>query len=170
MNRHLPPTPTFEVRRVIATSGVEYHRGWEFDGEGTSYVAGALVEWDVFDGFRTSGKKAEAAALERAARQEQRRLKNAVSLEQTQSRLSEQEASERLRVTDKAITQARESVQLIRARYEQGLALTTQLIDAQAALTGAEVRRAEAMADQRIAAAAMRKAYGLPIVTEGEKP
>jgi hypothetical protein len=49
-----------------------------------------------------------------------------------------------------------------RARFSQGLALATQLIDAETALTAARVRRAEAEADERIAVAALRKALGLP--------
>jgi outer membrane protein TolC len=50
---------------------------------------------------------------------------------------------------------------LTRARFEQGLALATQLIDAETALTAVRARRAEAEADQRIAVAALRKALGL---------
>ena len=63
-----------------------------------------------------------------------------------------------------AIAQATESVELTRARFEQGLAISLQLIDAQTALIGARVRRAEADADQRIATAAVRKALGLPLL------
>jgi outer membrane protein TolC len=40
--------------------------------------------------------------------------------------------------------------------------LSTQLINAETALTAARVRRAEAGADRRIAAAALRQALGLP--------
>ena len=44
----------------------------------------------------------------------------------------------------------------------KGTALSSQLIDAETALVSARVRRAEAETDQRIAIAALRKAYGYP--------
>ncbi|HRZ39207.1 MAG TPA: TolC family protein, partial [Candidatus Paceibacterota bacterium] len=49
-----------------------------------------------------------------------------------------------------------------RARFEQGLCLASQLLDAETARTSARVRPAEAEADRRIAIAALRKALGLP--------
>jgi outer membrane protein TolC len=71
-------------------------------------------------------------------------------------------ANERLEATEQAVSQARESADLTRARFEQGMALSTQLMDAETALVQARVRRAEAEADQRIAVAALRKALALP--------
>mgnify|MGYP005853888147 CR=1 FL=1 len=90
-----------------------------------------------------------------------RKLRLGLELEVEQARLLLQEADERLDVTATAVAQAEEGVQLTRARFEQGLALATQLVDAETALTGARVRRAEAEADRRIAVAALRRALGL---------
>jgi outer membrane protein TolC len=71
-------------------------------------------------------------------------------------------ADERLAVSGKTVEQAEESAGLTRNRFEQGLALSTQLIDSESALVAARVRRAEAEADRRIAIAALRKALALP--------
>ena len=65
-------------------------------------------------------------------------------------------------MSSKAVEQAEESAGLTRNRFEQGLALSTQLIDSESALVAARVRRAEAEADRRIAIAALRKALALP--------
>ena len=65
-------------------------------------------------------------------------------------------------MTDQAVAQAAESARLTRARFEQELALSKDLIDAETALVTARVRRAEAEADRQIAIAAVRKALGLP--------
>jgi outer membrane protein TolC len=65
-------------------------------------------------------------------------------------------------VTDQVVAQATESASLTRARFEQELALPTELIDAETALVNARVRRAEAEADRQIAIAAVRKALALP--------
>lgn len=148
--------------RLAAFGSLDYDRGWKLDGDGTSYTAGLLLQWNLFDGRLTRGKVAEAqAGLDQALEQE-RKLKLGLGFEVEQARLNLREANERLAVTAKAIAQAEESVKLTRDRFEQGLALTLQLIDAETALTVARVRRAEAEADQRIAVAALRRALGLP--------
>jgi outer membrane protein TolC len=86
----------------------------------------------------------------------------ALDLEVEQARLAVNEANERLTVSHQAVEQAEESAQLTRNRFEQGLALSTQLIDAETALLEARFRRAEAESDQRIAIAALRKALAVP--------
>jgi outer membrane protein TolC len=86
----------------------------------------------------------------------------ALDLEVEQARLDLKAANERLAVMQQVVSQAAESAGLTRARYEQGAALATQLMDAETALVSARVRRAEAEADQRIAVAALRKALAMP--------
>ena len=86
----------------------------------------------------------------------------ALDLEVEQARLDLKAADERLAVSGKTVEQAEESAGLTRNRFEQGLALSTQLIDSESALVAARVRRAEAESDRRIAIAALRKALALP--------
>lgn len=141
---------------------VDYDRGWRADGDGKSYTAGVMVQFNLWDGQLTRGKVQQAQAELHTAVENDRKLRLMLALEVEQARLNLAEATERLRVTEKAVALAAESVELTRARFEQGLALATQLIDAETALTGARVRHAEAEADYRIAVAALRKALGLP--------
>jgi outer membrane protein len=148
--------------QVNAFGSLDYDYGWKFDGDGTSYTAGLMLRWDLWDGRLTRAKIQESKANLESAREEDRKLRLAIDLEVEQGRLALREADERLRVTAKAVDQARESVALTRYRFEQGLAISTQLIDAETALTAARVRRTEAETDQRIAVAALRKALGLP--------
>lgn len=148
--------------RLSAFGSADYDRGWETDGEGGSYAAGAVLQWNLWDGRETRAKVAAALAELEAVQEQARKARLAIDLEIEQARLSLKEADERLAVTGTVIAQAAESVTLTRARFEQGLALATQLIDAETALTAARVRRAEAEADRRIAVAALRKALGLP--------
>jgi len=148
--------------RMSAFGSVEYNYGAELDGDGRSWMAGAQLEWDLWDGRLTRAKIAAAQAGLDSQIEEERKLRLGLNLELEQARLNLDEAVERLSVTDKAVAQATESVELVRARFEQGLALAAQVIDAETALTAARVRRAEAEADRRIAVAALRKAAGLP--------
>jgi len=148
--------------RVSAFGSLDYDYGWVTGGEGKSYTAGVLAQWDLWDGFSTRAKVREATANLESAREEQRKLQLALDFEVEQARLNLNAATERLAVSGRTVEQASESATLTRNRFEQGLALTTQLIDSESALVSARVRRAEAEADQAIAIAALRKALALP--------
>jgi outer membrane protein TolC len=148
--------------RVNAFGSADYDYGLKYEHGGGSYTAGALLQWDLWDGKMTRAKLAEANANVELAREEQRKLHLALDLEAEQARLELKAAYERLSVTDQAVAQAAESASLTRARFEQELALSTQVIDAETALVAARVRRAEAEADRQIAIAAVRKALALP--------
>ena len=156
--------------RLSAFGSLDYDYGWKFENGGGSYTAGGLLQWDIWDGNLTRAKVREAQANLESAREEQRKLRLALDLEVEQARLELKAASERLVVTRLAIAQATESATLTQNRFEQGAALSTQLMDAEAALVSARVRRAEAEADQRIALAALRKAVGLPQLESKSTP
>jgi len=147
---------------------VGYDYGTKFDHGDGNYTAGVMAQWNLWDGNSTRGKVREACANLESARQEERKLRLALDLEVEQARLNLQTANERLAVTGKAMDQAKESAQLTRARFEQGLALSTQLIDSESALVAARVRRAEAEADRGVAIAALRKALSLPQLDAGK--
>lgn len=137
-------------------------------GNGNSYTAGVMLQWDLWDGFSTRAKKREAEANLESAREAQRKLRLALDLEVEQARLDLNAADERLAVTSKTVEQAEESASLTRNRFAQGLALSTQLIDSETALVAARVRRAEAESDRQIAIAALRKALALPQLDSGK--
>jgi outer membrane protein TolC len=150
--------------RVSGFGSLDYDRGWVTDGSGDSYTGGVLLEWDIWDGMLTRSRVSEAGANAASAREQERKVRLAVNFEIEQARLDLQQAQERLQVGEKSVAQAEESLALTRDRFAQGLALATQLIDAQTALTAARVRQADAEADVQIATAALRKALGLPIL------
>ncbi len=147
---------------VSAFGSLDRDYGWVTGGDGNSYTAGVLLQWDLWDGFATRAKAREAYANLESAREEQRKLRLALDFETEQAQLNLKATNERMAVTEKSVEQATESVILTRNRFEQGLALSTQLIDSETALVSARVRRAEAESDQKIAIAALRKALALP--------
>jgi outer membrane protein TolC len=155
---------------VNAFGRYDYDHGWRFNGGGDSYAAGVELQWNLWDGKLTRGRVQEAQAALDAALEEERKLQLAIDLQIAQARLQLQEVDQRLEVTSKATAQAEESADLTRARFEQGLALATQLIDAETALTAARVRRAEAEAGRRVAVSALRRALGLPQLPNLESP
>ena len=148
--------------RVNAFGSLDYDYGWKYDNGGGSYTAGAMVQWDLFDGKLTRAKVREANSNLESVHEEERKLRLALDLEVEQARLDLKAANERLSVSEQAVAQAEESASLTRARFDQDLALSRDLMDAETALVAARVRRAEVEADRQIAIAALRKAFGLP--------
>ena len=69
-------------------------------------------------------------------------------------------AAARLETTVRAVVQAQESLQIAQDRYAEGLALLTQVLDAESALTGARQRRVAAATDYQVAVAALARARG----------
>lgn len=154
---------------VNAFGSAEHNRGAKFDGSGTNYTVGVMAQWNLWDGKLTRGRVTEAEAEYAAAQEAVRRQRLAISLEVQQARIALREADQRLSVSGKGIQLAEESVKLTRERFETGLSLTAQLIDAEAALTSARVRRTEAETDRRLAVATLRRALGLSILSISSK-
>ena len=86
----------------------------------------------------------------------------ALQLDVRQAQLSFKDTQTRLATTARAADQAEESLHLTKERYANGLALLTQLLDAETARTAAHQRRAAAEADYCIAHAALERAVGQP--------
>ena len=154
---------------VNAFGSAEHNRGGVFDGQGSNYTVGVMAQWDIWDGHLTRGRVNEAEANLQAAQEGVRRQRLAVALEVQQARAALREADERLAVSAKSIRLAEESVKLTRERFETGLSMATQLIDAETALTAARVRRVEADTDRRVAIASLRRALGLTMIPTSSK-
>jgi len=148
---HLPRVNAFASYDLDSADTRQFENSW---------IAGVSVELDVFDGFLTRGKVAEAHANLDAAREELRRTELALQLEAREAQLNLQEAHARIQTSGRAVSQAEESLQITKERYGSGLALLTQLLDAETALTSARQRRVAAEADCEIARAALDKALG----------
>ena len=146
--------------RVNAFATVEENAGVAHRGDAAAWTAGIAVEWDIFDGHLTRSRIAAAKADLRSAQEEERRARLEASLEREQARLGLEDAERRLAVTGKTVGAAAESAALTRARFAEGAALVSRLMDAESALTTARVRRAQAEADRQIVLAAMKKAEG----------
>ena len=154
---------------VEAFGQVEHNRGTTFDRDGSNYTVGVRARWEIWDGGRAKARVKEAQAALTAAQESVRRIRLMVNTEVQQARLALNEAAERLKVSERSVELAAESVKITRGRFAAGLALSTQLIDAETSLTSARVRRVEAESDERLALAALRRALGLPMISTSSK-
>lgn len=146
---------------VNAFANYQYDQGWQLERHADGWQAGVAVDVNVFDGGHTSGKIRQANAELTQAKEQQRKLSLGLGLEVEQSKLAHADAVERLAVSAKAVEQAEESASLSRARFEREALLTADLIGAESRLLEARLRRAFALADERLALVELRRAVGL---------
>lgn len=125
-----------------------------------SYMVGAAVEINIFDGQRNRSGLAKAKASAAEVQAEAEKLRQALELDLTQARLNEQEARERLEVAVKSLASAEESLRITQERYAQGAAVVTDLLTAQIGLTATRTRRVSAQYDCVIARANVERAMG----------
>ncbi|MGB5107580.1 MAG: TolC family protein [Candidatus Zixiibacteriota bacterium] len=147
-------------------ASADRYQGWEFDGTGDDWTIGVRAHWAVFDGFLTRANVREKSAQFQIAEEEARMAKMQMDLELTTARSSVAEATQRVAVMTKAAALASESAVLTRQRFEQGLLITSQVIDAENVLVQAEVGLVQAKADRLKAIALLRRALNLSIVGE----
>lgn len=151
---------------VSLFASADRYQGWEFDGTGSDWTIGLRAQWSIFDGFLTSSTVRGKKAAWKIAEEEARIAKLQMNLELSSTRSSLLEATQRVAVMTKAAALASESAILTRQRFDQGLVITSQVIDAENALVQAEVGLAQAKADRLMAVATLRRALDLPIVGE----
>ncbi len=103
------------------------------------------LSWELFDGNQRSHRLAAARAREQAAAAQLEEARNQADLRLEQARLRAEEARSRLATARVAVSEAEESLALLRQRFASGLAPLTDLLGVQAALDRArwDLLRAE---------------------------
>ncbi|MCB1231363.1 MAG: TolC family protein [Verrucomicrobiae bacterium] len=148
---------------VAAFASTRHDEGFTEPDGGNSWLAGVMVRLRLFDGGEVNAQVAQAEADRAIIDEQYRKQRQQIELQVKTARLNLETARKRIDLAEKAITSAEKSLELTRTRFQEGIALSTQLIDAETALTGARVRHSGARAEERIALATYRHALGLPI-------
>lgn len=151
---------------VNAYVNAQFDQGWHFNQHADHQQAGIVVDFNVFDGGRTSGQIRRAKAELAQAKAQLRKATLSLELEAQQARLSYADAIERLAVTVGAVSQADESAALSRARFEKGVLLTAELIGSESRLIEARMNHTLAAADEKITLIQLRHALGLPLIPQ----
>lgn len=125
-----------------------------------SYLVGAAVEWNIFDGYRTRSGVARASAMLVAAQAEADMVRIRLALDLKRATLNERESRERLDVAVRSLAAAEEALRITRERYQQGAADVTELLTAQLGLTETKARQVAARYDNLIALADIARAAG----------
>ncbi len=132
-------------------------------GSGTSWSAGVVARYALFDGQETSARTRAARAELRAAETSLRKLEAEMAFDLARARLLREQADNRLKVSAQAVEQAEESARLTRERFQAGKALSAELISVEARLAEVRLQLASAEADQVAARIAQRRALAQPL-------
>jgi outer membrane protein TolC len=144
--------------RVVAEYDVDQRR--LFGSSADSYTVMALLNFNLFNGLADLAKVKETRAKETQAREFKRDLEDRVRHQVTAAILNLKTAQERLKVAGAAVSQARESLRLIRLRYEAGLTILVDLLTAEDATKNAELSRVASLFDTYLAQAGLELALG----------
>jgi outer membrane protein len=138
-----------------------------FGSEPTSWQVAVSAEKPIFDGqARDSAVKQAQAQLE-AAKLSLENTRHDIALEVTQDLMNLNDAQERLRVAQQGVVNAEEQLRVAKVRYENGIALGVEVIDAETALTAAKAEAVNAQYGVQLATAQLRSAVGLWSGNEG---
>lgn len=144
--------------RVVAEYDVDQRR--LFGSSADSYTVLALLNFNLFNGLADLARVRDTRAKEAQAREFKRDLEDRVRHQVTAAILNLKTAHERLQVAKAAVSQARESLRLIRLRYEAGLTILVDLLTAEDAAKNASLSRVTALFDTYLAQAGLELALG----------
>jgi outer membrane protein TolC len=108
-----------------------------FGADNNSWMAGATLKWQIFDGFARSSEYRRAVANRSASSEYIDNQIKEVVYSVKESLLKHDEAGKRLEVAKNTVQDAEETVRLISRRYENSLATMYELLDAQTVLNQA---------------------------------
>jgi outer membrane protein len=126
----------------------------------TEWSGGVRLSVPIFDGLALEGnmKRAKGSLLEAEAAR--RQLELDVAFEAREAWLLLKEAVERIGVAQEGVTSAEEDHKFSKGRYELGAGTFLDLLNAQVSLEQARQQLVEALADARVAEAALERAIG----------
>jgi len=124
------------------------------------WIAGITVSMPLFDGFLTCSKVKEAKARERKICILKDKLTDNVKIEVENTILDLKAAKSTVESQEENAARAKEAYQIIRQRYGLGQASQLDLLDAQVALSTAQLNFAQSLYDFIVAKAKLRYVVG----------
>ncbi len=131
---------------------IEWKEGW---------MVGANVSVDIWNWGETKVQVGQARSALRELEYLQAQLKDGIALEVKRSLLNLEEAKKRIKVSEKAVIQAKESLNSTQIGYKNGRVDNVEVLAAQLALTETQTNHLEAIYNCILSQARLEKAIGL---------
>lgn len=134
-----------------------------------SWQIGAQVSWTLWNWNTTGYQVAQAEAQAAQAEDALALLKDGVKVEVTQNYLSLVQAREKVTVAEQGVEQSGENYRITSEKFKKGLALTSDVTDAETFQVQAKVNYISAVVDYEIAQARLQKSLGVQSPVAGMK-
>ncbi len=118
------------------------------------------LSWDIWNWLATSDQTQQAEAQLEQVKDGYKSLKDGISLEVTQNYLNLLKAKEKVMASDQSVHQAEENYRVTNETFKNGLALNSDLLDAEFALLQAKTNYIQSLADYELAKAGLEKSIG----------
>ncbi|MBN8573636.1 MAG: TolC family protein [Candidatus Kapabacteria bacterium] len=122
---------------------------------------GVQVSMDLWNWGQTANKVGQAEAQFAQAKESLGLLQDAINVEVTQAYLTMRQMSEKINVAKQTVEQATENQRVTAQRFKNGIATSTDALDADFTLMQSKVNYTQALVDFEMAFARLRKAQGL---------
>jgi outer membrane protein TolC len=136
---------------VNAFGSYEWNDRKLFGRNGTSWIVGAMMKWDIFTGFDQIGGIQKAEANRERAKTELEKARSVSRNDIEMAFRNRESASRRVALAREAVQQASENYRILSDRYASGLEKTTDLLSAEAALANARLTLLQALYASNIA-------------------
>jgi outer membrane protein TolC len=118
------------------------------------------LSWDIWNWLSTSDQTEQAEAQLEQVKDGYKSLKDGITLEVTQNYLNVLKAKERILASSQSVHQAEENYRVTNETFKNGLALNSDLLDAEFALLQAKTNYIQSLADYELAKASLEKSIG----------
>jgi len=125
-----------------------------------TWDVGVSVSLNIWNWGTTVHQTDQAEAQLQQAKDARSLLADGVALEVTRNYLNLNQAKERISVAQKEVEQAEENYRITDERFKEGLALNSDLLDAEVALLQAHTNYTQAQVDFEVAEASLEQAIG----------
>ena len=118
------------------------------------------LSWDIWNWLAPSDQTKQAEAQYEQIKDSYKSLKDGITLEVTQNYLNLLKAKERVLASNQSVYQAEENYRVTDETFKNGLALNSDLLDAEFALLQAKTNYIQSLADYELAKASLEKSIG----------
>ena len=151
---------TYWPRAAGSVDRVNLDGAGNFTPDGWQATIG--LEWDIYVGGRRKAEKAEARAQVDSLEWQYEEVEALVEAEVLQAYIQVQDAIARIRSEQGNLELAEEGLRLERLRFQEGVGIQAQVLDAELAFRNAETQLVQALREYGVAHAALDRAIGNP--------
>ena len=124
-----------------------------FGFKSDSYLAGAQLSWNIFNGTSVRNKVSEYKSERNKIEQQLSYQKEQAQLELDKTNRQQQDAAFAIHQQETAVAQTSEALRIMKDRYEQGLVSTNDLLQAQTLLSQQKLYQAQAIMQYNVTSA-----------------